>query len=74
MTPAVPEERSIAAAGTRSGLRLGVLVTVVFVTLKLVGVIGWSWIWVLAPLWIGPVAFLSFLILIGGIAAIVGKP
>lgn len=29
----------------------GVL-TIVFVVLKLVGVINWSWVWVLSPIWI----------------------
>lgn len=29
--------------------------TLIFVTLKLLGTISWSWWWVLAPLW-GPVA------------------
>jgi len=33
---------------------LGVL-AIVFITLKLVNVIDWSWWWVLSPLW-GPVA------------------
>ena len=28
------------------------LLTLIFITLKLVGVIAWPWIWVLAPLWI----------------------
>ena len=28
------------------------LLTIVFITLKLCGVINWSWVWVLAPLWI----------------------
>ena len=27
------------------------LLTIVFIVLKLVGVIEWSWLWVLAPLW-----------------------
>lgn len=30
----------------------GVLL-VVFIVLKLTGVIAWSWLWVLSPLWIG---------------------
>ncbi len=30
----------------------GVLL-VVFIVLKLCGVITWSWIWVISPLWIG---------------------
>lgn len=44
-----------------------------FVTLKLTGIIAWSWLWVLAPLWvpIGSVAifFLIGLIIIGMFAA-----
>lgn len=28
------------------------LLTIVFITLKLTGVIAWSWWWVLSPLWI----------------------
>ncbi|QQV89559.1 putative membrane protein [Proteus phage SJ_PmiM] len=29
------------------------ILTLIFVVLKLVGTIAWSWWWVLAPLWIG---------------------
>jgi uncharacterized membrane protein len=28
------------------------LLTIVFITLKLTGFIGWSWWWVLSPIWI----------------------
>ena len=35
-----------------SGIGLGTLLTVAFVVLKLCKVINWSWVWVLAPLWI----------------------
>ena len=28
------------------------LLTIVFIVLKLLGVINWSWVWVFAPLWI----------------------
>ena len=28
------------------------LLTIVFITLKLLKVITWSWIWVLSPIWI----------------------
>jgi hypothetical protein len=31
---------------------LPTLLLVLFVALKLTGVIGWSWWWVLAPLWV----------------------
>jgi hypothetical protein len=36
-----------------SGITLNGVLLVVFVVLKLVGVINWSWIWVLSPVWIG---------------------
>jgi hypothetical protein len=42
---------------------VGVL-TVLFVTLKLLGVIAWSWIWVLAPVWVGFILFIALLILV----------
>ena len=40
---------------------VGVL-TIVFIVLKITGVIKWSWIWVLSPLWIS--AILSLLIIL----------
>jgi hypothetical protein len=49
-----------------SGIGFGGLLTIVFITLKLCGVIHWSWLWVLSPLWIGLSVFLAIL-LIGGI-------
>lgn len=38
----------------KSGGGLGFLsvLTLIFITLKLCGVITWSWLWVLAPTWI----------------------
>lgn len=38
------------------------ILTIVFIILKLTGVIGWSWIWVLSPIWIPAIlAVVSFL-------------
>lgn len=37
------------------GIGFGGLLAVLFIGLKLCGVIGWSWWWILSPLWI-PVA------------------
>ena len=39
------------------------LLTIAFIILKLCGVINWSWVWVLAPLWIGWVLVLVLLII-----------
>lgn len=42
----------------------GVL-TLIFITLKLLGVIAWSWWWVLAPLWIPTIiAIIIFLVVL----------
>lgn len=40
------------------------LLLVLFVSLKLAGVITWSWIWIMAPIWI-PVVVTTFLIVMG---------
>lgn len=34
------------------GMGLSGVLAVVFIVLKLVGVIDWSWVWVLCPIWI----------------------
>ena len=34
------------------GMGLDVILTIVFVVLKLCGVIAWSWWWVFSPIWI----------------------
>lgn len=39
-------------SGSSSGIGFFGLLTIVFVVLKLVGVIDWKWVWVLCPLWI----------------------
>ena len=50
------------SAGCGLGL-VGVL-TVVFVVLKLVGVINWSWWWVLSPLWISAILLIPIVIIV----------
>ena len=44
------------------------LLTLIFITLKLLGVITWGWAWVLAPIWIpaliGAIGVLVFVVLI----------
>ena len=36
----------------KNGVGFCGLLTITFIVLKLCGVINWSWIWVLAPMWI----------------------
>lgn len=45
---------------TSSGIGFAGVLTLIFIVLKLVGVINWSWIWVLCPIWIN---FLIFILL-----------
>jgi hypothetical protein len=37
---------------SRGGIGFTGALTIAFIVLKLCGVIHWSWVWVLAPLWI----------------------
>lgn len=37
--------------------------TILFVALKLIGVISWAWVWVLSPFWIGTIVTALFWVL-----------
>lgn len=50
------------------GIGFGGLLTIVFIVLKLTGVVAWSWWWVLAPLWI-PLALVGVILLIVALVA-----
>ncbi len=47
-----------------SGLGLSSVLTIVFVVLKLVGVIDWSWWWVLSPTWINVILWLILIVIL----------
>jgi hypothetical protein len=54
----------------------GMILFLIFMTLKLTGHITWSWWWVTAPLWIPAVFFLGILaaVFVGAVViALVGK-
>lgn len=59
-------EMVMTGTATEGGVGFLGLLTLLFIALKLTGVIAWSWLWVLAPIWI-PTA-----ILLGIIACILG--
>ena len=49
------------------GIGFSGLLTIVFIVLKLCGVINWSWIWVFSPMWISAalcVAIFVFIVMI----------
>jgi hypothetical protein len=39
------------------------LLTIVFIVLKLLKVISWSWLWVLSPLWIATLLIIILIII-----------
>ena len=49
------------SSSSSSGIGFTGLLTVVFITLKLTGVIDWSWWWVLSPMLIGIFLFVAVL-------------
>lgn len=49
---------------------LPVTLFVVFLVLKLTHLIDWSWIWVIAPLWIGFIIFILMILIIAIIGLI----
>jgi hypothetical protein len=69
--------------GSTGGVGFTGLLLLLFIALKLCGVIDWMWLWVLAPLWIPLVLFLAFLctvvvvfmivVAVGGVLHIVRK-
>ncbi len=40
------------------------LLTIVFIVLKLLGIITWSWIWVLSPIWIDAILVVLLVIVL----------
>ena len=55
-----------------SGIGFSGLLAILFITLKLTGVITWSWLWVLAPIWI-PFVIVVFILIIAGIVIALNK-
>lgn len=53
----------MAKDNTSSGIGIGMILFLIFMTLKLTGNIDWSWWWVTSPLWIP----LTLMVAIGGL-------
>jgi hypothetical protein len=52
------------------GTSVPTVLAIVFITLKLCGVIHWSWWWVLSPLWLTVAAVLAIALLVIAVKAI----
>ena len=49
---------------TNNGIGLGMILFLIFMTLKLTGNIAWSWWWVTSPLWIPALIVMAFVALV----------
>ena len=49
---------------TAGGIGVCGLLTIAFIVLKLTGVINWSWLWVLAPIWIPTAITLAIIVIV----------
>lgn len=60
-------------AASGGGIGFAGALTIVFIVLKLLGKISWSWVWVLSPIWISAALVILFLVIFIIIAAILTK-
>jgi hypothetical protein len=48
----------------QNGSGTGLIIFLIFLTLKLTNVIDWSWVWVFSPFWVGPLLLLSIVAIV----------
>lgn len=46
------------------GIGFAGLLTIVFIALKLLGFITWSWVWVISPIWIDAILVIVLLVVV----------
>jgi hypothetical protein len=55
--------KNVSSSSSSGGVGFVGLLTIVFIALKLIGIIDWSWWWVVSPIWIVAL-FVVFLIVL----------
>lgn len=58
---------------TYNGVGFCDLLCIVFIVLKLLGIITWSWLWVLCPIWIPAIFVIIIAIISAIVSAIIGR-
>lgn len=57
-------KNNVSNSNTSSGIGFTGLLTIVFIVLKLLGVIAWSWWWVLSPIWISFALIITVIVIV----------
>jgi fatty acid desaturase len=52
------------SSSSSSGIGFAGALTILFVAFKLLGIINWSWVWVLSPLWISALVTVAIIVLV----------
>lgn len=52
------------SSSASGGIGFTGLLTIVFIVLKLLGKIDWSWGWVLSPLWISAILVVAIIVIV----------
>lgn len=57
---------------SKGGVGICTVLFLIFLVLKLIGTITWSWWWVCAPIWI-PIALIVIILLVGFIVGLIAS-
>ena len=52
------------SSSSSAGIGFSGVLTIVFIIFKMLGKIDWSWWWVLSPIWIGIVLWLTIILVV----------
>lgn len=67
------ESKNNVSHGGSGGIGFVGLLQIVFIVLKLCGVIDWTWLWVLAPAWISTSATVAGVVIVLIVTAIANR-
>ena len=64
---------STSSGSASGGIGFCGLLTIVFIVLKLMNIIKWSWLWVLSPLWIPTLIVILVIIVMLIVSCVISK-
>lgn len=64
---------NLSSSSSSGGIGFVGLLTIVFIVLKLTGLIAWSWWWVLSPLWISALLIVTVFLIVAIVLLVVKR-